>query len=189
MPAEVRTQTPQLVPAVHVRPVEAHRRKALSEGLLEPGGYGRTGKAGHQRAQREATHVRRCLHQPFTAPPTRPLVIRPCTSRKKMITGTATSVEAAMTWPQSVSRVALACTNPRSHSGSVSAVARHDHQGDSELVPGLQEGEHGGGHQAGGQQRERDPQEGARCGRGRRPSPPPRARSVPPRRSLAASRS
>ena len=36
-----------------------------------------------------------------------------------MITGTATSVEAAITWPQSVARVALACTKPRSHSGKV----------------------------------------------------------------------
>ena len=34
---------------------------------------------------------------PFTAPPTMPLVIRPWTMRKKMMTGTATIVDAAIT--------------------------------------------------------------------------------------------
>ena len=60
-------------------------------------------------------------HQPFTAPPTSPLVSRPCTMRKKTMTGIATSVDAAITWPQSVSRIALAWRKPRSHSGSVRA--------------------------------------------------------------------
>ena len=66
-----------------------------------------------------------------------------------MMTGTATSVEAAITWPQSVSRVALACTKPRSHSGRVcdcSSVMHHE--GDGELVPGLQEGVDAGGDEA-----------------------------------------
>ena len=40
-----------------------------------------------------------------------------------MITGTATIVDAAMTWPQSIAREELCCTNPRSHSGNVSLSA------------------------------------------------------------------
>src|SRR5690606_41844416 len=40
---------------------------------------------------------------PFTAPATRPLVIRRCTMRKKMTTGTATTVEPALMSAQSVS--------------------------------------------------------------------------------------
>ena len=39
------------------------------------------------------------------------------------MTGTATSVDAAMTWPQSVSLVAEACTKPRNQSGRVCAAS------------------------------------------------------------------
>ena len=76
------------------------------------------------------------------------------------MTGTATSVEAAMTWPQSVARVALGWTKPRSHSGSVSLLGAHDDERNGELVPRLQEREDAGGHEPGREQRERDPQEG-----------------------------
>src|SRR5690606_35516159 len=44
------------------------------------------------------TETRRPDH-PFTAPATRPPVMRPCTNRKKMTTGTQMRVEPAMTAP------------------------------------------------------------------------------------------
>ena len=77
-----------------------------------------------------------------------------------MMTGTATSVDAAMTWPQSVARVALACTKPRSHSGRVCAAsARQQHERDGELVPRLQERVDAGCDEPGREQRERDAHE------------------------------
>ena len=127
---------------------------------LQPVGHVGADESGHERATVEPRSAAVRAH-PFTAPPTRPLLIRPWTMRKKTMTGTATSVEAAMTWPQSVSRVALACTKPRSHSGSVRdcSSVMHD-EGDGELVPRLEERVDAGRDEAGGEQREGDPQEG-----------------------------
>ena len=70
-----------------------------------------------------------------------------------------------MTWPQSVSRVALAWMKPRSHSGSVCVcLGGQQHEGDRELVPRLQEGVDARRDEAGGEQRERDAHEAPGCG-------------------------
>ena len=162
-------QLPQLparddVRAEEADPAEPSRSRSASHaGSVVPTKPGRrvaaTGGGAGPRSQAGLGQSATPAH-PLTAPPTSPLVIRPCTIRKKTMTGTATSVEAAITWPQSVARVALGWMNPRSHSGRVWCCSScRMHQRDGELVPGLQERVHAGGDEPGGQQREGDPQE------------------------------
>ena len=72
----------------------------------QPGGGGAGERRDEDRVGQAAEHrVRgpdvRVLAHPFTAPATRPVVMRRCTMRKKAITGIVNRVEAAMMDPQS----------------------------------------------------------------------------------------
>src|SRR5690606_38531231 len=80
-------ELPQLLSRGDVHAEQAHAAKTIAEPTLEPV---RKLGAVEARQQNGGGH-------PFTAPDTRPAVMRPCTIMKKMMMGTATRVEAAIT--------------------------------------------------------------------------------------------
>ena len=88
--------------ALDVPGVEHDAAEPVREAPSHPVGHGRALEAGKDAARRESLEVG---HQALTAPAVRPNAILRCTSRKKMTTGIAVSVEAAMSPPQSVARL------------------------------------------------------------------------------------
>ena len=95
-------------PNRHTPPSPSRRRAASHSGSVVPTNPGSSVAAMLRRRSGSVSAVSAtdAPAHPLTAPLTSPLVIRPCTIRKKMMTGTATRVDAAMTWPQSVAREA-----------------------------------------------------------------------------------
>ena len=173
-------QLAQLRQRGDVRAEDAHPAEAVAQTRLQPVGQRRpheTGKQGRRDLAAEAGPLvrresgvcvrcrRRCEPaHPFTAPLTSPLVIRPCTKRKKMMTGTATRVDAAMTWPQSVARDARLLDEPaQPERKRLAGVLLQDDQRDRELVPRLEERVHTGCDEPGSEQRERDAHERLRA--------------------------
>ncbi len=100
--AQLGGQRAQLLAALDVPRVEDDAAEAVREAPSHPVGHGRALEAGKDAARRESLEVG---HQALTAPAVRPNAILRCTSRKKMTTGIAVSVEAAMSPPQSVARL------------------------------------------------------------------------------------
>src|SRR5690606_37572278 len=96
--ADLRGQCRRLVVVDEVVGEQADPGQARFQPGAQPGGERGAPEPGQEDPQWGA--------HPFSAPATRPLVIRPCTMRKKTITGIATSVEPAMITAQSVSLVA-----------------------------------------------------------------------------------
>src|SRR6185436_1072274 len=92
----------QLRAALDVPGIEHDPAETVREAPPHPVGHGRAFEAGKDAARRESLEVG---HQALTAPAVKPNAILRCTSRKKMTTGIAVSVEAAMSPPQSVSRL------------------------------------------------------------------------------------
>src|SRR5581483_8388489 len=87
------------------RRVVGEQTEAEPTALDEPAGPVRDVGAGETRKQARRSETRERTAHPRTAPAVRPKAIRRCTSRKKITTGTAVSVEAAIRAPQSVCRL------------------------------------------------------------------------------------
>src|SRR5581483_4233595 len=81
---------------------QAEAQSAAVDERSRPVGYVDAGEARQQARRGEA---RGRLAHPRTAPAVSPKAIRRCTSRKKTTTGTAVSVDAAISAPQSVWRL------------------------------------------------------------------------------------
>ena len=90
-----------------VLPEQGDAGQAPAECVEHPAGSGRAGERRDEDRVGQASQHRvrrpdvRVLAHPFTAPATRPLVMRRWTMRKKTITGIVKRVEAAMIDPQS----------------------------------------------------------------------------------------
>ncbi len=100
--AQLGGQCTELLAALDVPGIEHDAAEPVREAPSHPVGHGRALEAGKDAARRESLEVG---HQALTAPAVRPNAILRCTSRKKMTTGIAVSVEAAMSPPQSVARL------------------------------------------------------------------------------------
>ena len=99
---EVVGQAAELLPALDVPGVEHDAAEAFGESTAEPVGHGRPLEAGEDAARGESLEL---AHHALTAPAVRPKAIFRCTRRKKITTGIAVSVDAAMSPPQSVFRL------------------------------------------------------------------------------------
>ncbi len=92
----------QLLATFDVPGVEHDTAEAVREPPSHPVGHDRALEARKNAARGELLEIG---HQALTAPAVRPKAIFRCTSRKKITTGIAVSVEAAMSPPQSVARL------------------------------------------------------------------------------------
>ena len=100
--AKVVGQRAELLPALDVPGVEHDASEPFGESTAKPVGHGRPLEAGEDAARGESLEL---AHQALTAPAVRPKAIFRCTRRKKITTGIAVSVDAAMSPPQSVFRL------------------------------------------------------------------------------------
>ena len=92
----------ELLSAFDVPGVEDDAAEPLVEPAPDP--VGRVGPSNLGKMQADASRSEVRAH-PFTAPAVSPKAILRCTRRKKMTTGIAVSVDAAMSPPQSVFRL------------------------------------------------------------------------------------
>ncbi len=99
---EIARQRCQLLAALDVPGVEHDPSEALGQPAQHPVGRPRPLEAGKDAGRGEPLELAR---HALTAPAVRPNAIFRCTRRKKMTTGIAVSVEAAMRPPQSVARL------------------------------------------------------------------------------------
>ena len=99
--AEGRRQLGELLGIADVVGEERDPAEPALEPALDPLGHDVPGEARQQAGRRLPVELAHCL----TAPAVRPNAIRRCTSTKKMTTGSAVSVAAAISVPQSTPRV------------------------------------------------------------------------------------
>ncbi len=100
--AQIVRQRTQLVTALDVPRIQNHAAEPLRESSPEPVGHCRPLEPREDAARGEPLELR--AHA-LTAPAVRPKAIFRCTRRKKITTGIAVRVEAAMSPPQSVFRL------------------------------------------------------------------------------------
>ena len=100
--AQVIREQAQLLAAFDVPGIEHDTAKPLDDSMPDPVRHDRALEAGKHTARGEALEL---AHQALTAPAVRPKAIFRWTRRKKITTGMAVSVDAAMSPPQSVARL------------------------------------------------------------------------------------
>src|SRR5262245_19378894 len=100
--AQIVGQATELLSALDVPRVEHDAAEPVGEVAAYPVGDGKPLESRQDAAQREPLKL---MHQALTAPAVRPKAIFRWTMRKKMTTGIAVSVEAAISAPQSVARL------------------------------------------------------------------------------------
>jgi hypothetical protein len=101
--AQLARQRRELLSALDVPRVEDDAAEPLVETAAHPVRHRRSREPRKDAARREALEVRRC--HALTAPAVRPKAIFRWTRRKKITTGIAVSVDAAISPPQSVARL------------------------------------------------------------------------------------
>ena len=101
--AEVGRQRAQLVATLDVPGVQHDTAEPVREAATHPVGDARALEARKDAGRGEPLEL--CAHQALTAPAVSPKAIFRCTSRKKITTGIAVSVEAAISPPQSMFRL------------------------------------------------------------------------------------